>query len=159
MTQKINLRTGMLAVGIGLWLGSLAVIVQPQTALVAAAVPSDTTTHYCPKGQSGTIENPCTPNPNDLPSTPDPAAQTCTGGDCSKIITKYINPAIKILSGLVGVIVTVSIVAGGIQYASAGGDPSKVVAARKRITNSILALLAYLFLFMFLQWLIPGGIV
>jgi hypothetical protein len=94
-----------------------------------------------------------------LENTPDGAAKTCSGGDCSGLIKNYVNPFIKLLSGLVGVIVTISIIAGGIQYSSAGGDPGKVAAAKKRIYNAILALLAYLFLFAFLNWLLPGGIV
>jgi hypothetical protein len=97
--------------------------------------------------------------PDKLDSTPDGAAKTCTGGDCSGLIKNYVNPFIKLLSGLVGVIVVISIVVGGIQYASAGGDPGKVSAAKKRIYNTIIALLAYLFMFAFLNWLIPGGIV
>ncbi|HEU4914809.1 MAG TPA: hypothetical protein VFT16_05440 [Candidatus Saccharimonadales bacterium] len=102
---------------------------------------------------------PCIPDPNALKSTPDSAAKTCSGGDCSGLITKYVNPFIKLLSALVGIIVVVSIVVAGIQYSSAGGDPSKVVAARKRIMNAIVAFLAYLFMFAFLQWLLPGGII
>lgn len=104
-------------------------------------------------------QNPCKPDPNELKSTPDSAAKNCTGDDCSGLIEKYINPLIKLLSGLVGVLVVISIIVAGIQYSSAGGDPSKVVAARKRITTAIIALLAYLFMFAFLQWLLPGGIV
>ena len=94
-----------------------------------------------------------------LESTPDGAAKTCTGGDCSGLIKNYVNPFIKLLSGIIGVVVTTSVIVGGIQYSSAGGDPGKVAAAKKRIYNSIVALLAYLFLMAFLQWLIPGGIV
>jgi len=115
--------------------------------------------NICKKGQAYDPQKPCIPDPNELKSTPDKAAQTCSGGDCSGLITKYVNPAIRLMSGLVCVAVVISVVAGGVQYASAGGDPSKVVAARKRITNAILALLAYLFMFAFLQWLLPGGIV
>lgn len=104
-------------------------------------------------------QKPCKPDPNELKSTPDVASKPCNGGDCSGLIRNYINPFIKLLAGLVGIIVVVSIVVAGIQYSSAGGDPSKVVAARKRITNALIALLAYLFMFAFLQWLLPGGIV
>lgn len=115
--------------------------------------------NICKKGQAYDPQKPCIPDPNELKSTPDKAAKTCTGGDCSGLITKYVNPAIRLMSALVGVAVVIAIVVGGVQYSSAGGDPSKVVAARKRITNAILALLAYLFMMAFLQWLLPGGIV
>ncbi len=116
------------------------------------------TSDICKPGVAYDPQKPCVPDPNQLQNTPDSAARACSGGDCSGLITKYINPAIKLLAGMVGLLVTISIVVAGIQYSSAGGDPSKVVAARKRITNAILALLAYLFMFAFLQWLIPGGI-
>lgn len=97
--------------------------------------------------------------PDELQSTPDSAAKTCEGGDCSGLITKYVNPAIKVLTGLIGVIVTISLIVGGIQYSAAGGDPGKVSTAKKRIYNTLIALVAYLFMLAFLQWLIPGGII
>lgn len=71
---------------------------------------------------------------------------------------KYVNPLINFLSALVGIVVLASVIFGGIQYSTAGGDPSKVAAARQRIINSLLALAAFIFLYAFLQWIIPGGI-
>lgn len=96
---------------------------------------------------------------DELKNTPDAAAKTCEGGDCSGLIKNYVNPFIRLLTGLIGVVVTISLVVGGIQYSSAGGDPGKVSAAKKRIYNTLIALVAYIFMFAFLQWLIPGGIV
>lgn len=78
------------------------------------------------------------------------------GTNC--LITKYINPAVKFMAAVAGVAVVISIVIGGIQYSSAGGDPSKVSAARKRIQEAVVALLAFLFLMAFLNFIIPGGI-
>ena len=74
------------------------------------------------------------------------------------ITERYVNPAIALMSGIAGVAVVISIVLGGIQYSAAGGDPGKVAAARNRISKAIIALLAFLFLFAFLNWLLPGGI-
>ncbi len=74
------------------------------------------------------------------------------------LFKKYIIPAIDFLSIGVGVVVTAVVISGGIQYSTAGGDPAKVAAARKRLFNAGLALLAYIFLWAFLQWIIPGGI-
>lgn len=71
---------------------------------------------------------------------------------------KYINPLINVLSALVGLVIVASIIYGGIQYASSEGDPGKVTAAKQRITNSLIALVAYILLFGFLNFLIPGGI-
>ena len=78
------------------------------------------------------------------------------GMDC--IITRYVNPVVKLLAAVAGVAVVLSIVIGGIQYASAGGDSTKVAAARNRIQQAIIALLAFIFLLAFINWIIPGGI-
>jgi len=74
-------------------------------------------------------------------------------------IEKFINPVIKFLSAGVGVVITIMIVIGGIQYTSAGDDPQKVAAAKKKIYNAIIALILFIFLFALLSWIIPGGLV
>jgi len=63
-----------------------------------------------------------------------------------------------VLAAGVGLVVVGSIIWGGIQYAVAGNNPNAVSAAKKRIMDSLIALLAFLFMFGFLQWIIPGGI-
>lgn len=84
--------------------------------------------------------------------------------DPTNPIVVNINIIVTFLSALVGVVIVGSLIWGGIQYATAGSDvagsgkPSQVAAAKQRITNSLIALLAYLLIFAFLQWLIPGGI-
>jgi Flp pilus assembly protein TadG len=94
----------------------------------------------------------------------DPAASGCSdgnGGVTTKqcdLVDAYLNPAIVLLSGLVGVVVVISLILGGIQYSTSGGDPQKVSAAKNRITKTIVAFVAYIFLFAFVQFLIPGGI-
>jgi hypothetical protein len=141
-------------------------LVAVSTTLVAPAVTMAAETPVCTdKNGDGKInvndldpQKPCRYT-DELKSTPDAAAKTCTGGDCSGLIKNYVNPFIKFLTGLIGVVVTISIIVGGIQYSSAGGDPGKVAAAKKRIYNTLIALVAYIFMFAFLQWLIPGGIV
>ncbi len=101
-----------------------------------------------------------------LQNCTDPAA---TNADCVKsstdgstqcnFIKNYLQPFINFLSALVGVAVTISIVVGGIQYGSSAGDSAKVSAAKNRIRNSIIALLAFLFLYAMMNFLIPGGII
>lgn len=66
--------------------------------------------------------------------------------------------AINILSGLAGLAIVGMIVAGGIQYSTAGASPQAVSAAKGKIINALIALLALFFLYAFLQWLVPGGI-
>lgn len=90
-----------------------------------------------------------------------PTRQTnCAGGNCINnnylvIMAKW---AINILSALVGVVVVAVIVFAGIEYSSSAGDPGRVAAARSRIINAVIALVAYMFLYVALQWLIPGGL-
>jgi hypothetical protein len=73
-------------------------------------------------------------------------------------IVKRINEIVNFLSAGVAVIVTGVILVGGIQYIMAGGNATALTAARQRIMNGVIALFAFLFMFAFLQWLIPGGI-
>jgi len=73
-----------------------------------------------------------------------------------KFITD-LNDAVNFLSALVGIVVVIIIVIGGIQYSLAGDNANAQGEARKRITNAIIALLAFIFMYGFLQWLIPGG--
>ncbi|HSD56465.1 MAG TPA: pilin [Candidatus Saccharimonadales bacterium] len=150
-----------LALVVGISLATFAFGSHAYAADEKDAKPKD---NICKTNADGSQSNPdpskpCIADPGALKSTPDSAAKKCNGGDCSGLITKYVNPFIKLLTWIVGIAVVISIVVGGIQFSSAGGDPGKAVAARKRITNSIIGLLAYLFLFAFLQWLLPGGIV
>ncbi len=80
------------------------------------------------------------------------------GDKCDNFIDKYINPFIVLLSGLVGVAAVISIIVAGIQYSSSADDPATVSKAKQRIFNTIIGLVAYIFLFAFLNYLIPGGI-
>jgi hypothetical protein len=91
----------------------------------------------------------------------DPAINSgnCTDVKKCDLIDTYINPFIKFLAALVGVGVTISIIMGGIQYASSAGDPQKVAAAKGRIRNSLVALVVFIFLYALLNFLIPGGLV
>lgn len=74
------------------------------------------------------------------------------------LFRQYINPFVAFLSALAGIVIVISIIVGGVQYTTAGADPSKVAAAKHRITNAIIALLCLIFLFAFIQWLVPGGL-
>lgn len=73
-------------------------------------------------------------------------------------IVAYLATFIKLLSGLVGVVVVIMIAIGGIQYSTARDNPQATAAAKQRIINAILGLIAYLFIFAFLQYIVPGGV-
>jgi len=77
--------------------------------------------------------------------------------DLACFFAKYINPLISLLSAIVGLVVVIAVIMGGIEYSSSGGDPQRAAAGRTHITNALLGLLAYIFLYAFLQFLIPGG--
>ncbi len=76
----------------------------------------------------------------------------------SCIVTKYLTPFVQLMSVLVALAVTASIIIGAIQYSGSGGDPAKVSAAKARMRNALIALLAYIFMVAALQFLIPGGL-
>jgi hypothetical protein len=65
---------------------------------------------------------------------------------------------VNFLSAGVGLVVVGSIIVGGIQYAVAGNNANTVSAAKKRIQDTIIALIAFFFIYAFLNWLIPGGL-
>ena len=80
-----------------------------------------------------------------------------TDPDAQKI-QGYLQDGINLLTGLAGLAITASVIIGGIQYSTSGGNPQAASAAKKRISNAFLALLALVFLYTFLQWIVPGGV-
>jgi hypothetical protein len=75
----------------------------------------------------------------------------------SKLFTDYLIPLINILSAGVLALAAVFMVVAGIQYSSGRDNPQAVSAAKARILNVIIGLLAYMFIYGFLQFIIPGG--
>jgi hypothetical protein len=96
-------------------------------------------------------------NPQITPAQ-DPALTQCSSTTSCDLVKKYVDPLINVLAAAVGVVVTISIVVGGIQYASSAGDPGKASAAKSRIRNAIIALVGFFLLYAVLQWLVPGGL-
>lgn len=79
-----------------------------------------------------------------------------TSNDCG--IIAYIVLFTNILSALVGVIAVIMLVIWGIQYSAARDNPQAVSQAKTRILWTVVAIAVYLFFYIFLQWLVPGGI-
>lgn len=77
--------------------------------------------------------------------------------ECS--LLNYVKLAINILSATVAVVVVLVIVVAGIQYSMSGDQPDKLQGAKVRIRNALFALLAFIFLYAFLQYIVPGGMV
>lgn len=65
---------------------------------------------------------------------------------------------IKFLSAGVGIVVVASIIVGGIQYTTSAGDPQKTAAATKRIRESLIGLLVFIFAYAILNYVIPGAV-
>ncbi|HEY1064370.1 MAG TPA: pilin [Candidatus Saccharimonadales bacterium] len=83
---------------------------------------------------------------------------TCDDNGCD-LIDNYVNPFIRLLSVLVGIAAVIGIIVGAIQVSTSAGDPQKAAAGKDHIRNALIALVAYVMLFVFLNWIIPGGIV
>jgi hypothetical protein len=101
----------------------------------------------------------CFPNtptikPDGIQRAADPFADS---GPSNSAFADDINGIANFLAVGVGVIVTIMIVVGGIQYAASGGDPQAVASAKKKIYNALLALLAFALVYAFLQFIVPGG--
>lgn len=63
---------------------------------------------------------------------------------------------IRFLTTGVGIVVVASIIVGGIQYITSAGDPQKNAAAIKRIRESLIGLLVFIFAYAILNYVIPG---
>ena len=150
--------------------------------VMLVAIPSTASGLHNIGGQGGpsksTTSNkaqPCDPNSNGTcsicvaqPNTPgclscsksdcvDSATTPCSQSSCD-FIGNYIDPAINVLSACLGLVAVISLILGGINYTTSEGDPQKTARAKSRIFNTIFAVIAYLFLYTFLQFLVPGGI-
>jgi uncharacterized membrane protein YraQ (UPF0718 family) len=112
--------------------------------------------------------DPCHPENNNPPGQPltqnqlqscEACNQTCLSNSLQKNpIVRDLDIIVNFLSGLVGIVVVGTLILGGIQYSMAGDSPDAVGKAKQRITNALLALVAFLLIFAFLQWIIPGGV-
>ena len=89
---------------------------------------------------------------------------TCTGNG------QYIGPTsgnpivlgiiffINVISALIGFGAVLMIVVAGIQYSAAGDNAQSIQSAKKKITNVLIGLAAYIAFYSILNWLVPGGV-
>jgi hypothetical protein len=94
----------------------------------------------------------CVPLGNGCASTTD---QACLQ---KNPIVKRLNEVLVVLSALVALVIIGSLIVAGIQYSAAGSNAQAVSAAKTRIINAFIALAAFIAIFAFLQWLVPGGV-
>ncbi len=72
-------------------------------------------------------------------------------------ITDIAFAIFRFLSAGVGLIVIGSVIVAGIQYTASRGNPQAIEASIKRISNAIIGLLIYVFMFAIANFLVPGG--
>lgn len=82
---------------------------------------------------------------------PNPGKENCA-------IIAYLLDFINILSAVVGIVSVIMIAVWGIQYTVARDNAQMTATARLRLLQTVLALVAYLFVYAFLQWIVPGGV-
>lgn len=73
-------------------------------------------------------------------------------------VEEYLQLAVNIVTAVAGLAIVSSVIISGIQYSTSGGNPQATAKAKERITQAIIALVASLLLYTFMQWLIPGGV-
>ena len=64
---------------------------------------------------------------------------------------------VRFLSAGAGIVVVASLVYAGIQYSASRGDPNATVAAMKRVQNTAVALLIYIFAFAIINYIVPSA--
>lgn len=84
-------------------------------------------------------------------------AEDClTQGNPGKILD-IIGIGLNFLAGFVFLAAVIMLIMGGIQYITSNGNPKAVEEAKSKIRNVLIGLAAFIFLYAFLQWLIPGA--
>ena len=111
-----------------------------------------------PNGLPGTTSTPAPTTPIADPNCSDSSDVGVRKCLKNNQIVKDLNLVVNFLSAGVGIIVIGVIILGGIQYSLAGDNATATGVAKKRITDGLIALAAFIFAFAFLQWLIPGGL-
>lgn len=79
-------------------------------------------------------------------------------GDEYNPVLDMLFALLRFVSAGVGLVVIGSIIYAGIQYSASRGNPQTTEAAIKRVANSVIALLLYIFAFALLNFLVPGGL-
>ena len=73
-------------------------------------------------------------------------------------IMTYLKAIVNTIAGIIGIVAVGSLVFAGIQYITSSGDPQGLAAARSRISHVIIALIMFIFLYAFANFLVPGGL-
>lgn len=108
---------------------------------VANEVPEGTTF------TSGPIETDCEP----------PEGEALSRANCGIINLLVIG--INFLSAVAGIAIIASLMIAGFQYMTAQDDSGKIQKAKSRIIQTLVALTLFIFMYAFLNYLVPGGVI
>jgi hypothetical protein len=92
-------------------------------------------------------------------------AADCAGGNATSCLSdgkpgqvlKLLEVGLNFLAGAIFLGAVIMLTVAGIEYTSSNGNPQKVESAKKKIYNVLIGLAAFIFLYAFVEWLIPGG--
>lgn len=90
-------------------------------------------------------------------------ALDCAILDCSKADSKdgvyeLLKWVLRIMTALVGVAAVGGVIWAGIMYMTAGDKTDQVKKAKTIIIDVVIGIIAYGLMFVFLNWLVPGGV-
>lgn len=89
--------------------------------------------------------------------------EECVSGskdDFSKtLIVTYMRWLLRFAALGFGLVMTVMLSIGGVQYITAQDNPQAIQAAKKKIFNAIISLVLFIFAFAIINYLIPGGLI
>ena len=68
-----------------------------------------------------------------------------------------LNLIVDILSIGIGIVSVIGITIVGIQYLTAGGNEAQTTKAKRRLSEIVIGIIAYVLLYALMQWLLPGG--
>lgn len=86
------------------------------------------------------------------------AANTTTSILKDEGINGLLSLVINILSYGLGAAAVIGVVVAGIMYLTARDNESQVAAAKQRLVNTVIGLIAWVVMFSVVNWLIPGGV-
>ena len=89
----------------------------------------------------------------------DSANNQATDGDVSNTgVFKLLEFVLGVMTAGVGIVAVGAIIYAGILYTSAGDNQQQVTQAKDTIKNTAIGLVAFGFMYLILNWLIPGGV-
>lgn len=120
-----------------------------------------------PHGNAHQVESFCAAGAADVDKPNADAKEYRVESSCKKIpldvsncvlLKDYVVPAINALAASVGIVVVIMVAWGGFQYTTSRDNPQQAAQAKNHVQNAIIALVMYIFMIAFLNWLVPGGV-